>query len=186
MSAISTLDTDVNSRGSSRVSSPSLVSSTPSSSSSDSSACQTPEPESVPDVDIVDNTFADSDPEDDKDGDYLPEISYSLPILRRVCRTMQQPQKSKKPAEPKLKRKAPRALVRLLLIILPLSFTMLCRSNQSVSTTSMIQTSFAGSEAVSMFPRQDSSVSNIVKRISLAASNAHNQIAERYLFAARR
>jgi hypothetical protein len=48
-----------------------------------------------------------------------------------------------------------------------------------------IQTSFVESEAVAMFPRQDSSVPNIEKRISLAVFNVHNRIAKKYLFAAR-
>jgi hypothetical protein len=187
MSTISTPDTDVDSRGSSpALSPPSSVSSTPSSSSSDS--CQTPEVERIPDVHVVDDTFVDSDPEDVKDGDYLPfEISNSSPpVWRRMCKTMQQP-KSEATAEPKMKRKASHTLVRVFFYhVITISHVLLCRSNQTASAKSMAQTSFVGSEAVGMFPRQDLSVSNIEKRISPAAFNAHNRIAERYLFAARR
>jgi hypothetical protein len=87
---------------------PSLVVSTPSSSSSDSSfGCRTPDPGSSPTVGVG---FADSDPEDDKDADYMPfAISNSYcPIRRRLFHVPHESLEPKKRA----KRKATHTTVR--------------------------------------------------------------------------
>jgi hypothetical protein len=110
--ATSTLDSD-SARSSPTPSPPSSVVSTPSSSSNDSSfGCRTPDPESSPMVDVVDD--GGSDLEDDKDGDYVPFAisNSSSPIRRRLFDTPHKSLEPKKHAEPKLKRKATHTTVR--------------------------------------------------------------------------
>jgi len=108
-------------------SSPSSVSS--SSSSEFSFACQTPEHMRTPEVQVIGSDCANSDPEDDKNGDYLPFDD--PPIRRRLFRTTQQSMKPKRYAEPlqatATKRKAMHRTVCPVLITNVLSLTP-CRS----------------------------------------------------------
>jgi hypothetical protein len=86
---------------------PSSASSTPSSSSSEiSSGCHTPERVRTPDIEIVDDAFAEPD---DKDGDYLPIETI---VRRRLFNKTQEYLTSQKNAEPNMKRKATHNLVR--------------------------------------------------------------------------